>query len=56
MKPATHTDPRLEIAETLFEAHSEIRYVLARPITSRLLSRAQHERLERLLSDIEGIQ
>ena len=56
MKTQTLTDPRLEIANTLFEARAEITYALAMPITRRLLSPAQCDRLEKLLADMEGIE
>ena len=56
MQPPTLTDPRLEIAETLFEARAEIRYVLARPLTQQLLSPMQRGSLERVLKGMENIQ
>lgn len=56
MQTPTLTDPRLEIAETLFEFRAETRYSLARPCSRHLLSPAQHERFERLLFDMEGNQ
>ena len=56
MQPPTLTEPRLEIAETLFEARAEIRYVLARPLTQQLLSPMQRGSLERVLKGMENIQ
>ncbi len=56
MQTPTLTDPRLEIAETLFEARAEIRYVLARPLTQPLLSPMQRSSLERVLKGMENIQ
>ena len=56
MQTPTLTDPRLEIAETLFEARAEIRYVLARPLTQQLLSPMQRGSLERVLKGMENIQ
>ncbi len=56
MQTPTLIDPRLEIAETLFEARAEICYVLARPLTQELLSPMQRGSLERVLKGMETIQ
>jgi|GEM_PF-2860988 len=56
MQTQTIIDPRLEIAETLFEARAEIRYVLARPLTQKLLQPVHLECLESLLDSMEGIE
>ncbi|MEX0272473.1 hypothetical protein AB3R30_25495 [Leptolyngbyaceae cyanobacterium UHCC 1019] len=49
------TDPRVEIAESLFECRAEIRYVLAHQLTSKVLTVSQREQLEILVEQMEGV-
>ena len=49
-------DVRSEIVESLFECRAEIRYALACPLTAKVFSPSQTERLERVLEQMEGIQ